>query len=81
MGFAVVKQEPAELTENADLKIDFQLTMVAQTTTVTMESLPRLLDTRTLSLGTTIERVSQSPLNGRQFLQLTLFTSAVALFS
>ncbi len=79
-GFENLVQGPIELTVNAHLKIDFQLTIGAQTTTVTVEASPPLLDTQTSTVGTTIERerVSQLPLNGRQFLQLTLFTPGVA---
>lgn len=78
-GFEKTTQGVIELTVNAHLKIDFQMKVGSQTTTVTVEATPPVLDTQTSSVGTTVERekVVQLPLNGRQFLQLTLFTPGV----
>lgn len=78
-GFEKSSQGPIELLVNGHLKIDFQLKVGLQTTTVTVEASPPVLDTQTSSVGTTVEerKVSQLPLNGRHFLQLTLFTPGV----
>jgi hypothetical protein len=78
-GFEKTTQGPLELTVNAHLKMDFQLKVGSQTTTVTVEATAPLLDTQTSSVGTTVDRekVVQLPLNGRQFLELTLFTPGV----
>jgi hypothetical protein len=78
-GFEKTTQGPMELTVNAHLKVDFQLKVGSQTITVSVEATPPVLDTQTSSVGTTVEeaKVSQLPLNGRHFLELTLFTPGV----
>jgi Carboxypeptidase regulatory-like domain len=78
-GFENISQGPMALTVNAHLKVDFQLTVGSQTTTVTVESTAPILDTQTYSVGTTVEqaKVSQLPFNGRHFLEATLFTPGV----
>ncbi|MGD0921849.1 MAG: TonB-dependent receptor [Terriglobia bacterium] len=78
-GFEKTTQGPIELAVNAHLNIGFQLKVGSQTTTVTVEARPPVLDTQTSSVGTTVEqeKVSQLPLNGRHFLELTLFTPGV----
>lgn len=78
-GFEKSTQGPINLNVNAHLSVDFQMKVGPLTTTVTVtESVP-VLDTQASSVGTTIEqeKVSQIPLNGRNFLQLTLFTPGV----
>jgi len=64
---------------NAYLKIDFRMKVGAQATTVTVSAPPTVLDTQSSSVGTTIEqgKVQELPLNGRHFLELTLFTPGV----
>jgi hypothetical protein len=78
-GFEKTTQGPIELRVDAHVKIDFHLKVGAQTTTVTIEATPAVLDTQTSSVGTTVEaqKVSELPLNGRHFLELTLFTPGV----
>jgi hypothetical protein len=77
--FEKVARGPIELTVNQHLKVDFQMKVGAQSTTVTVEAAPPLLDTQTSSVGTTIgqTKVDQVPLNGRSFLELTLLTAGV----
>ncbi len=79
-GFEKSVQGPIELLVDQHLKVDSQMKVGSQTTTITVEAAPPVLDTQTAAVGTTIERqkVVQLPLNGRNFLQLTLFTPGVA---
>jgi hypothetical protein len=78
-GFEKSSQSPIELTVNQHLRIDFRMKVGVQTTTVTVEAAPLVVDTQTSSVGTTIEqaKVDRVPLNGRNFLELTLFTPGV----
>jgi hypothetical protein len=78
-GFETLSQGPITLLVNAHLKIDFQMKVGAQATTVTVSAPPTVLDTQSSSVGTTIEegKVQELPLNGRHFLELTLFTPGV----
>jgi hypothetical protein len=78
-GFETVVQGPLNLLVDAHPRVDFQIKVGAQTTTVTVQSAAPLLDTQTSAVGTTVEgaKVSQLPLNGRHFLELTLFTPGV----
>ncbi len=78
-GFERTSQAAIELAVNQHRKVDFQMKVGAQTTTVTVEATPLLVDTQGSSVGTTIEqaKVDQVPLNGRNFLELTLFTPGV----
>jgi hypothetical protein len=78
-GFETLSQGPITLLVNAHLKIDFRMKVGAQATTVTVSAPPTVLDTQSSSVGTTIEqgKVQELPLNGRHFLELTLFTPGV----
>ena len=78
-GFEKTMTGTVQLLVNAHLKIDFQLKVGAQATTITVSAPPTVLDTQSSSVGTTIEqgKVQQLPLNGRHFVELTLFTPGV----
>lgn len=78
-GFESTKTGVVQLLVNAHLKIDIQMKVGAQATTITVSAPPTVLDTQTSSVGTTIEqtKVQELPLNGRHFLELTLFTPGV----
>jgi carboxypeptidase family protein len=78
-GFDKASQGPIPLSVDQHPKIDFQMKVGSQTTTVNVEAAPPVLDTQSSAVGTTIERekVGQLPLNGRHFLELTLFTPGV----
>ena len=78
-GFEKTSQGPMDLSVDAHVKIDFQLRVGSQTTTITVQSAAPVLDTQTSSVGTTVEqtKISQLPFNGRHFLEATLFTPGV----
>ena len=78
-GFEKTTQGTIVLAVDAHPKIDFQLNVGSQATTVEVQSTAPVLDTQTYSVGTTVEqaKVSELPFNGRQFLQATLFTPGV----
>ncbi len=78
-GFEKTTQGSLDLTVNQHQKVDFLMKVGAQTTTVTVEAAPAVVDTQSSSVGTTIEqaKVDQVPLNGRNFLELTLLAPGV----
>jgi len=78
-GFQRTQRGPIQLTVNQHLKADIQLKLGEQNTTITVEAPAPVVDTQTSSVGTTVERgkVDAVPLNGRSFLQLTLFVPGV----
>ncbi len=78
-GFERSVEGPIELLVDQHLKLDIRLRVGAPTTSITVAATPPVVDTQTSSVGTTIEsqKVRQLPLNGRNFLQLTLFTPGV----
>ncbi len=78
-GFEKTTQGIIVLAVDAHPRIDFQLQVGSQATTVEVQSSAPVLDTQTYSVGTTVEqaKVSELPFNGRQFLQATLFTPGV----
>jgi Carboxypeptidase regulatory-like domain len=78
-GFQTSVRGPLQLRVNQHAEVDTQLKVGAATTTVNVEATLPVVDTQTSSVGTTIERqkVTQLPLNGRNFLELTLFTPGV----
>ncbi len=78
-GFEKTMTGTVQLLVNAHLKMDFQMKVGAQATTITVSAPPTVLDTQSSSVGTTIEqgKVQELPLNGRHFLELTLFTPGV----
>jgi hypothetical protein len=79
MGFEKTVQGPVTLLVDTHPRVDFQVKVGLQTTTVTVESTAPVLDTQTYSVGTTVEqtKISQLPFNGRHFLEATLFTPGV----
>jgi outer membrane receptor protein involved in Fe transport len=78
-GFDTTIQGPINLLVDAHSRVDFKMNVGAQTTTVTVESAPPVLDTQAATVGTTVEqaKISQLPYNGRNFLQTLLFTPGV----
>jgi hypothetical protein len=78
-GFEKATQGSITLGVNGHLEIDWQLKVGAQSTVVTITETPPVLDRQTSSVGTTIEeaKVAQIPINGRNFLQLTLLAPGV----
>jgi hypothetical protein len=78
-GFETSVQGPFTLSVNAHVKINFQMKVGAQSTTVTVTASPPVLQTQASSMGTTVSEaeVQQIPLNGRQFLELTFLTAGV----
>ena len=78
-GFEKTIQGPIRLLVDAHPRVDFQMKVGAQTTTVTVDSTAPVLDTQTATVGTTVEqaKISQLPYNGRNFLETMLFTPGV----
>ena len=78
-GFEKAIQGPINLLVDANPRVDFQMRVGSQTTTVTVESSAPVLDTQTATVGTTVEqaKISELPYNGRSFLQTMLFTPGV----
>src|ERR1017187_5239454 len=78
-GFEKAIQGPTHLLLDAHPRVDFQMKVGAQTTTLTVDSTAPVLDTQTATVGTTVEqaKISQLPYNGRNFLQTLLFTPGV----
>jgi len=78
-GFERTVQGPISLFVDAHPRVDFQLSVGEQTTTVTVQSTAPILDSQTATVGTTVEqaKVSQLPYNGRNFLETMLFTPGV----
>ena len=78
-GFEKTIQGPIHLLVDAHPRVDFQMKVGAQTTTVTVDSTAPVLDTQTATVGTTVEqaKISQLPYNGRNFLETMLFTPGV----
>jgi hypothetical protein len=78
-GFERAVAGPAVLAVDQNQKIDLQLRIGSQNTTVTVEAAPPVLDTQSAAVGTTVEqtKIAQLPFNGRQFLETTLFTPGV----
>ena len=78
--FHKATEDPVNLLVDQHAKINFQLQVGAVTTELHVTTAPPVLDTQNATMGATIEeqKVTQLPLNGRNFLQLTLFTPGVA---
>ena len=78
-GFEKTSRGPIALTVNQHQLVDFQLNVGSLATVVTVEAPAVVVDTETSSVGTTIEQqiVQEVPLNGRQFLELMLFTPGI----
>lgn len=78
--FQTASKGPLDLLVDQHPRIDFQLQVGSQKTVMMVEATTPVVDTQNATVGATIERqkVTQLPLNGRNFLQLTLFTPGVA---
>jgi hypothetical protein len=78
-GFEKTIQGPINLLVDAHPRVDFQMKVGAQTTTVTVGSTAPVLDTQTTTVATTVEqaKISELPYNGRNFLETMLFTPGV----
>ncbi|HEV2176332.1 MAG TPA: TonB-dependent receptor [Terriglobia bacterium] len=78
-GFEKLAEGLVTLTVNQHQKIDFRMKVGEDATTITVEARPLAVDTQTSSIGTTIgqQKIAQVPLNGRDFLELTLFAPGV----
>jgi Carboxypeptidase regulatory-like domain/TonB dependent receptor-like, beta-barrel len=78
-GFAKTTRGVIQLAVNLQQEINFTLKVGSQSTTITVEATPGVVDTQTASVGTTISEtnVDQVPLNGRQFLELALLAPGV----
>jgi Carboxypeptidase regulatory-like domain/TonB dependent receptor len=72
-------EDPVKLLVDQQAKINFRLQVGAVTTELRVTASAPVLDTQNATIGATIEqqKVTQLPLNGRNFLQLTLFTPGV----
>jgi hypothetical protein len=79
-GFAKSVRGPITLLVNQHLLIDLALRVGPQATTITVESTLSPVETQTSSVGTTIDeqKVNEVPLNGRNFLELTLLVPGVS---
>ena len=78
-GFKGEEHSRVTLPIDGRVRVDFLLQVGAVADNIVVEGSPPLLDQDTAELGETIEnvRVNQLPLNGRQFVQLTLLTPGV----
>jgi outer membrane receptor protein involved in Fe transport len=78
-GFEKTVQGPINLLVDAHSRVDFQMKVDAQSTTVTVDLTAPVLDTQTATVATTVEqaKISQLPYNGRNFLETMLFTPGV----
>jgi hypothetical protein len=79
-GFAKTVRGPVTLLVNQHLLVDLTLKVGPQATTITVESTPSPVESQTSSVGTTIDeqKVTEVPLNGRNFLELTLLVPGVS---
>lgn len=77
--FQTVTRGALDLLVDQHLAINFSLRLATEKQTIEVASTPPVLDTENGTVGATIEqqKVSQLPLNGRNFLQLTLLTPGV----
>ena len=78
-GFKIGERSPVVLLINGKARVDFVLQVGNVNEKVVVSSSQPVLDTDTSESGQVIEstRVTQLPLNGRQFIQLTLLTPGV----
>src|SRR5256886_15080172 len=74
MGFSTEERRSIELQINSRVRLDFVLQVGSVSEKINVEGRAPLLDTDTAESGEVIEnqRVTQLPLNGRQFIQLAL---------
>jgi outer membrane receptor protein involved in Fe transport len=78
-GFKTEVRSPVSLQINSKARLDFVLQVGNVNEKVEVSGAQPVLDTQTAESGQVIEnaRVTQLPLNGRQFIQLTLLTPGV----
>jgi hypothetical protein len=78
-GFKTEERSSIEIQINSRVRLDFVLQVGAVSEEVKVAGSAPLLDTDTAETGEVIEnqRVTQLPLNGRQFIQLALLTAGV----
>src|SRR5215813_4654782 len=78
-GFTTEERPSIELQINSRVRLDFVLQVGSVSEKINVEGSAPLLDTDTAESGEVIEnqRVTQLPLNGRQFIQLALLTPGV----
>jgi len=78
-GFTTEERPSIELQINSRVRLDFVLQVGSVSEKINVEGSAPLLDTDTAESGEVIEnqRVTQLPLNGRQFIQLALLTAGV----
>ncbi len=79
-GFEKTARGPLTLLVNQHLRVDISLKIGPQATTVTVEASPATVESQTSSVGTTIDeqKVTEVPLNGRNFLELALLVPGVS---
>ncbi|AXC09721.1 Oar protein [Acidisarcina polymorpha] len=79
-GFAAVSQPPVTLEVSQIATFNFQLTIGAATSNVTVTAAPAAMQTSSSELGTVVStaEVNNLPLNGRNFTQLLTITAGVA---
>jgi hypothetical protein len=82
-GFTTITKSAFELTVNQTSTQDFQLTVGATVSEVTVQSSATSLDVSSTELGTAIQNreVTSLPLNGRNFTQLLALTPGVSPIS
>jgi outer membrane receptor protein involved in Fe transport len=78
-GFQTEERPSVELQINSRVRLDFGLQVGSVSEKVDVQGIAPLLDTDTAESGEVIEnrRVTELPLNGRQFIQLALLTAGV----
>lgn len=78
-GFKRVQQAPFALDVNQVIDVQIRLEVGAATQTVEVASVEPLIEAQTSSLGAVVEEkaISDLPLNGRDFIQLTYLTPGV----
>ena len=78
-GFTTEERPSIELQINSRVRLDFVLRVGSVSEKIEVQGNAPLLDTDTAESGEVIEnqRVTQLPLNGRQFIQLALLTAGV----
>lgn len=79
-GFTAVSQPPVTLQVSQTATFDFQLSVGATQSSITVNATAAQLETSTSELGTvvTTNQVTNLPLNGRNFTQLLTITAGVA---
>jgi Carboxypeptidase regulatory-like domain/TonB dependent receptor len=78
-GFQSLVREPVELTVAANVALNFQLPLGSVQQTVTVNTGEPLVDTQTTSLGGLINdrEITNLPLNGRNYIDLTIMQPGV----